>query len=75
MEDCSVGQSAVVWAQTLEAFVVTSRLYAKFGCPVVWQNVPLHFCASLLHNISVVTKMLIVICSSGRLTKTRYLAE
>ena len=27
--------------QTLEAFVVTSRLYTKFDCPVARQNFPL----------------------------------
>ena len=42
MEDCSTGQSAVVWAQnqTLEAFVAASRsVWVKFDCPVARHNV------------------------------------
>ena len=40
MEDCSIGQSAVVRVQkqTLEAFVMASHLYAKFDCPLARQN-------------------------------------
>ena len=41
-EDCSTGQSAVVWAQnqTLDAFVAASRsVWAKFDCPVARHNV------------------------------------
>ena len=30
MEDCSFGESAVVWAR--EAFVAASRLYVKYDC-------------------------------------------
>ena len=51
MEDCSIGQSAVVSEpnQTLEAFVAASRLYTKFDCLVVRQNFSRYWIVKLVY--------------------------
>ena len=61
MEDCSFGESAVVWARKPEAFVADSRSYVKYDCAVARQNFSLFATA---HD-----------CETGLLTScsTRYL--